>query len=92
MTGEDIERERGRRAMSYEEFGRWLADQINKDRPEEDHVRPYGRTRVYEWAHNRVAVPANVKLLFKDLEIQRLRRELADERDRDRDEDRERGD
>ena len=89
MTGEDIERERGRRAMSYEEFGKWLAEKINDGKPESEHVRPYGRTRVYEWAHNRVSVPANVKLLFKDLEIERLKRELAEERGREKDQDRE---
>lgn len=77
MTGDDIERERLARAMSYGEFGKWLAQRHNEGKPESEHVKPYGRTRVYEWANDRVAVPAKVELIFKDLQIERLEKELA---------------
>ena len=91
MTGAEIEQERLARAMSYAEFGKWLAEELNKDKPEDEHVKPYSRTRVYEWVHNNVAVPAKVDLVFKDLEIEKLQervRELEVGIDRD-DEERE---
>ena len=83
MTADEIEAERLKRAMSYTEFGRWLADEINAGKPESEHVKPYGRTRVYEWVHGNVAVPAKVEILFKDLEIADLKQRLG-ERDEDK--------
>ena len=92
MTGAEIEKERLARAMSYAEFGRWLAEQINRDKPDDAQMKPYSRTRVYEWVHNNVAVPAKVDLLFKDLEIEKLKdriqeleheREIEEEDERD---------
>ena len=94
MTGDDLKTERMKRGMTSAAFGEWLAERINADKPESQHVKAYTRQRVYEWESGAKDVPDKVEVVLLRERIARLERDQArsdppNDRDADRDEERE---
>ena len=64
MTGHELKEERMKRGMTYAAFGEWLAARINRDKPEDQQVRPYTRQRVYEWESGAKDVPDKIEVVI----------------------------
>lgn len=91
FNGNDLTRERLSRAMSYREFGIWLAQRYDQ---EKQHAKPtpaYTRDQVYQWEHAGEDIPSEIELIInwslwdrhKDY-IDEKKRALTYERDPDK--------
>ena len=61
MTGDELRQERMKRGLTYAAFGDWLAERVNADRPETEHVKAYTRQRVYDWETREESVPDKIE-------------------------------
>ena len=67
MTGDELKQERLKRGMTYAAFGEWLAERVNADRPDNEHVKAYTRQRVYDWEAREASVPDKIEnVLLKE--------------------------
>ena len=62
FSGDDLKRERLARALSYREFGIWLAQQWDQAKEPLKPSQPYSRDQVYAWENKGEPIPTKVEL------------------------------
>ena len=62
FSGDDLKRERLSRALSYREFGIWLAQQWDRAKEPLKPSQPYSREQVYAWENKGEPIPTKVEL------------------------------
>ncbi len=64
FNGTELTRERLSRAMSYREFGIWLAQRYDQEKQPKSPSPAYTRDQVYEWEHSGENIPSKIELII----------------------------
>lgn len=80
MTPDELKALRRELGMTQEDFGEWIAREVNVKNPKRKPVANYTRQRVSSWESGDVDIPDRVKLILAERRIAQLEKQAQSQR------------